>query len=317
MSAAGDGFVMSNDVQTVGELLQAARKAQGLSVESIANDICVRSSYLVAIEADKHDELPEKTFAIGFVRSYATALGLDAGAVVARFKEEIGASAPMETMVSDVVLAAPRRRFPAWISPFAGVLGVALCWAVFGNSIVPLSFSDDADLIDRKTDVAQLQAVQASLPAMPQATTEDTAADAGNDTGQSAVNDEGTAEAVSYAPPRSLFSPAAIAGESVADTSGRSDFTLQAQEDAWVRLANADGTEIWSGVLREGQSYRPHFDGVALLSTSNAGGVSIRFGSSHLDALGARGEVVENIRLDGERLFSDVKTATGSTTGSR
>jgi len=43
---------------------------------------------LVAIENGKFDELPGPAYAVGFVRSYATYLGLDAEALVVRFKSE-------------------------------------------------------------------------------------------------------------------------------------------------------------------------------------------------------------------------------------
>ncbi|NVJ97261.1 MAG: helix-turn-helix domain-containing protein [Alphaproteobacteria bacterium] len=298
---------MSKDLKTVGELFVAARESQRLSIESIAKDICIRSSYLAAIEAGDHDALPEKTFAVGFVRSYAMALKLDAKSIVSQFKEEIGEDAKPVVMSQETVVAAPARRVPAWLSPFAGVLGVALCWAVFGSSVVPFGASSEAELIDRKLDVAQLQAVQATLPKA------DVIAE-GDDPVAEAPTD---AKQVSYLKAAALFSPAAIADAQNENSQSRSDFTLQAQEDAWVRLENSDGTEIWSGVLREGQKYRPHFDGVALLSTSNAGGVSVSFGSEQLAALGSRGQVVENVRLDENRLFSGAVAEAGGATGSR
>ncbi len=300
---------MSQDVKTVGELLRDARDERGLSIESIAKDICVRSSYLVAIEASDYDELPEKTFAVGFVRAYAMALKQDAKAIVAQFKEEYGIEETPLALPVDTPLAQPSRRLPGWLSPLAGVVGVSLCWAMFGSSIVPFSLTADSEIIDRNTDVAQLQAVQASLPTRTQE------AQAFN-ADAAVVNEAVQLEAVTsgeenlFARPASLFSPAAIA-DSSPEGSGNTTVLLEAKEDSWLRLENADGTEIWSGVLREGQSYRPHFDGSALLSTTNAGGVSLTLGGQQLVALGSRGEVVEGVRLDQDRLLSSVSSSTG------
>ncbi|MBL4639782.1 MAG: DUF4115 domain-containing protein, partial [Kordiimonadaceae bacterium] len=75
------------------------------------------------------------------------------------------------------------------------------------------------------------------------------------------------------------------------------DYTLEALEDSWVRLADGDGTEIWSGILREGQSYRPQTSGVLLLSTSNAGGLMLQIGASEAALLGTRGEIVSELKL--------------------
>jgi len=301
---------MNQEVKTVGKLLQDARDERGLSIESIAKDICVRSSYLAAIEADDYSELPEKTFAVGFVRAYAMALKQDAKAIVAQFKEEYGAEDEPLALPVDTALAQPRRRLPGWLSPLAGVVGVSLCWAMFGSSIVPFSLTADSDIIDRNTDVAQLQAVQASLPSLTKET-EVLNADA------AVVEEVVQLETVSsdreklFARPASLFSPAAIADQPGPATAGQADFTLQASEDSWVRLENTDGTEIWSGVLREGQSYRPQIEGAALLSTTNAGGVTLTLGDQQMVALGSRGEVVEGVRLDQDRLLSSASSSTG------
>jgi len=300
---------MSQDLKTVGELLRDARDERGLSIESIAKDICVRSSYLVAIEASDYDELPEKTFAVGFVRAYAMALKQDAKAIVAQFKEEYGIEEAPLALPVDTPLAPPRRRLPGWLSPLAGVVGVSLCWAMFGSSIMPFSLTADSDIIDRNTDVAQLQAVQASLPApVEQAQAHNADAAVVNDAVQ--LDTVVSGEANLFARPASLFSPAAIADPSP-EGLGQTDVLLEAKEDSWLRLENADGTEIWSGVLREGQSYRPQFDGSALLSTTNAGGVSLTLGGQQRVALGSRGEVVEGVRLDQDRLLSSASSSTG------
>lgn len=309
---------MSKDVKkTVGELLQAAREERGLSIESIAKDICVRSSYLAAIEQSDYKELPEKTFAVGFVRAYSMALKQDAKAIVEQFKEEFGVDAAPEVVLVEPKLSARPRRLPGWFSPLAGVVGASLCWALFGTSLVPFSFTADNEIVDRQADVAQLQAVQAMLPAKDEAVV--TAELASGEVPQAAIDaaKQGEAEEVqAFRGRTSLFSPAAIADQS-ADEMGRADFTLRAIEDAWLRLENADGTEIWSGVLREGQSYRPQIEGAALLSTTNAGGVAISFGGQELDSLGGRGEVVEGLKLDSEQLLSTASHASYDVAGSR
>lgn len=309
---------MSTDVKkTVGELLQAAREERGLSIESIAKDICIRSSYLAAIEQCDYKELPEKTFAVGFVRAYSMALKQDAKAIVEQFKEEFGIDAEPQVAVTEQTLAAPSRRLPGWLSPLAGVVGVSLCWALFGTSLVPFSFNADDEIVDRQTDVAQLQAVQAMLPARDETVV--TAELALEETPEAVVDLAGQEEAdkvKAFRGRTSLFSPAAIADQNT-DEMGRADFTLRAIEDAWLRLENADGTEIWSGVLREGQSYRPQIEGAALLSTTNAGGVAISFGGQELDNLGSRGEIVRDLKLDSGQLLSTASHASYDVTGSR
>jgi hypothetical protein len=72
----------------VGAALAEARRSLDLGVEDIASATRVRARFIVAIEAFDFDALPARPFVIGYVRAYAKALGLDADAVVARFRAE-------------------------------------------------------------------------------------------------------------------------------------------------------------------------------------------------------------------------------------
>src|ERR1700760_1943428 len=70
---------------TVSETLVGRRIECGLDVYHVADILRIRPAVLEAIEAGRFDLLPGSVYAIGFVRSYATYLGLDAEALVLRF----------------------------------------------------------------------------------------------------------------------------------------------------------------------------------------------------------------------------------------
>src|SRR5262249_61207999 len=61
----------------VGELLRLTRERLGHELETVANQLRIRLSYLEAIEEARFRDLPGTTYAVGFVRSYADYLGLD------------------------------------------------------------------------------------------------------------------------------------------------------------------------------------------------------------------------------------------------
>lgn len=88
----------------VGAELAAAREAAGLTAAEAADKIHVKQTHLEAIEALEVEGLPARPYAIGFVRTYAEYLGLDASNIVDRFKQaaDFGAAAP-----------APAERFEA------------------------------------------------------------------------------------------------------------------------------------------------------------------------------------------------------------
>jgi cytoskeleton protein RodZ len=72
----------------IGELLQERREDLGLDLDEIGAMLRIKPTYLAALEQGRSADLPGPTYAIGFVRAYADFLGLDSGAVLARFKSE-------------------------------------------------------------------------------------------------------------------------------------------------------------------------------------------------------------------------------------
>ncbi|WP_193368543.1 helix-turn-helix domain-containing protein [Pelagibius marinus] len=75
--------------ESVSDTLIRARQQVGQDLRSIAEVLCIRYSYLDAIERGQYENLPGATYAVGFVRSYADYLGLDGEQVVERFKSEV------------------------------------------------------------------------------------------------------------------------------------------------------------------------------------------------------------------------------------
>lgn len=65
-------------MKKTGEILRARRIKQGRALDEVAQEIKVREEFLRAIEASHYEELPDPVYARGFIRNYATALGLDA-----------------------------------------------------------------------------------------------------------------------------------------------------------------------------------------------------------------------------------------------
>jgi len=72
----------------IGEALRSVREFKGLSLEELAERTRVRRSYLAAIEEMRLEQLPSRPFTIGYIRSYASALGLDPEEAVYRFKAD-------------------------------------------------------------------------------------------------------------------------------------------------------------------------------------------------------------------------------------
>ncbi|WP_161993800.1 helix-turn-helix domain-containing protein [Muricoccus nepalensis] len=74
----------------VGAELREARLALGASLEEVADELRINRRYIAALEEGRTGELPAPVYALGFVRSYATALGLDADDLARRYRSVAG-----------------------------------------------------------------------------------------------------------------------------------------------------------------------------------------------------------------------------------
>ena len=82
------------DFPQVGARLAQARQKCGLSISDVAERTKIASHYLRAIESDAFGQLPSRIHAIGFARSFASCVSLDAeevGCAMGRSLEAKGA----------------------------------------------------------------------------------------------------------------------------------------------------------------------------------------------------------------------------------
>ena len=115
---------MQPRMRLVGELLQERREDLGLDLDEIGAMLRIKPLYLAALEQGRTHDLPGPTYAIGFVRAYSDFLGLDAEAVLARFKTE----AAGVTARPDLALPVPlgERSLPGGALVLVALI-VALC----------------------------------------------------------------------------------------------------------------------------------------------------------------------------------------------
>jgi len=74
-------------VETPGAYLKSKREALNISLQEISQVTRIRRSILEAIENNRYDLLPPKVFAQGFIKSYASYLGLDESEVIKRYSD--------------------------------------------------------------------------------------------------------------------------------------------------------------------------------------------------------------------------------------
>lgn len=79
---------------SIGARLRAERERHGLSREEIADRTKIPERHLISIEDGAYAALPAKTYAVGFVRSYARVLGMDEHAAADAVRNEMSAAVP-------------------------------------------------------------------------------------------------------------------------------------------------------------------------------------------------------------------------------
>ena len=124
----------SNDpfspVKRLGQELREARERKGKQLDDVWREIKIRPIHLTAIEEGRFEDLPSRSFTIGFVSRYARYLGLE----VERLDAAIGHHSGAFNHRTDIVpiLAAQRavRRTDS-----AGVLLIALTILFYGIAL--------------------------------------------------------------------------------------------------------------------------------------------------------------------------------------
>ena len=126
MSGEDETFEATGEAQRVGEKLRAAREAQGLTIDEIANSTRIPKRHLTMIESGGYDGLPAPTYSAGFIKSWARRLGLDGQALADQFRVEMGGIPIETTQALPYEPADPRRTPPAGLALLALLVAVVV-----------------------------------------------------------------------------------------------------------------------------------------------------------------------------------------------
>ena len=154
--------------QTVGEKLQAEREHQELSLSDLAAKTRVPMRHLDAIEKSDFGALPGTTYTLGFARSYANAVGMDAAKVSADLRVELaqggheGYQAPTQNYEPTDPSRVPSRAL-AWTAAAVGVIVVA-AYLIWRSMTLDESVAAPA-IAEQQTAATPAAAAPAAAPA--------------------------------------------------------------------------------------------------------------------------------------------------------
>jgi cytoskeletal protein RodZ len=154
----------------VGERLRAAREAKGISLQEIASHTRIPIRHLEHIEKGEWAALPAATYSVGFARSYATMVGIDAAEVSQELRGELGIARSHQASPAAAYYepADPARVPPRSIALIAGVLIVLLVAGyLFWRSQTVGDAPAEPQLVETQAPVQQPQPQQTAQPAAP------------------------------------------------------------------------------------------------------------------------------------------------------
>lgn len=327
----------------VGTYLRDARLSYGRTTAEIGTALRIKPSHLDALEQGRTDGTAGLTYALGYLRSYAHYLGLDADAVVTAFKAELNREPEERPFIFPV--AVQEAKFP---TGRVLALSVVLAVVVYGGYyyfsrsdtltveavppvpaeleeqsaaapvVAPTPRPEPAPVVPDPRSAQAAQMPEPPVPEAPQLPTSSLTVEPG------APAVPGALPNVVPAPPGASHAPVATdvvtpepAAEAVAaadpnpDTpapappiSGEGRVVIRATAPAWVQIMGAGQEVIFTKILRAGDSYTVPAREDAILVTGNAGAVEILVDGQSVGVLGEAGQVRRNVPLDPEKLLN-------------
>lgn len=272
--------------EPVGQQLQRAREQKGLSAADVAKAQHLRPAVIEAIEAGKYEQIDSELFLKGYVRAYASHVGLDTNALMAELDRELE---PLRQKREQEVEANPlvdierrrrRKRRAAKFTLIVGMLALA-AYLVFAFVLPDTDSVLPEDLVEEPASDAQpdldsdnqtnLEAEAASAPVdsgpepvvavepetnkpvessiQPEPTEQPAASEPEAESPEPAIPEERPEIAVVPAQTLEPALASPVAPAEITDT-GRLQITFTG--DCWVQISDATGNRLVNSLQRGG-----------------------------------------------------------------
>lgn len=311
------------NLEELGAALKAERERRGLGIEDVASTLKIGARQLRALEEADLASLPHVAYTRGFIRSYATFLGLSQ----AEIEEVLHCLAPQENIVASQAVYTPAEESGSAAAGRLFSLIIVLVILVGGGY-----FLWNSGLLQKGMDMLGGTGTDAPQVAKPSGLPEEgTASDAeagdkqkereaSRETQQAAAPQAATSSASSAVPsapaaqtetPAAASTPTApataastqapsataAAPEKTEDEEAASDVQpgqhkviIIATEECWIH-SSADKTDVRQFSLSKGDTFALTFSTRLELKLGNAGGVRIRYDGKEMPPAGTSGQV--------------------------
>lgn len=250
----------------LGAQLRAARERKGLTREQVASETRISGRHLNNLETGNFDDLPGRTYAVGFARTYAKAVGLDAEEIAARVRAHLD-----EAAINDRYEQQGRGTFEPG-DPSRAPGGRLLYFSLFAVVIL---------LVGIFFAARALFAPAAEIPSLV------------------VQQEREEAQAAAARQEEQQGQAPAAAGQPI----GAVVFT--AEGDTWVRFYDGEGNVLQEGTMAEGDSFTVPADAAnPQIITGRPDRLAITIGGRPVRKLSTEVETLQDVPISAEALMA-------------
>ncbi|RIV85039.1 helix-turn-helix domain-containing protein [Aurantiacibacter zhengii] len=253
---------------TAGAKLRAARERKGLTLEQVASETRISRRHLESLETGNLEDMPGRTYVVGFARTYAKTVGLNQEEIVGLVREELD-----ETEANERYDQQTRRTFEPG-DPSRAPGGRLLYFSLFAVVIL---------LVGIFFAARALFAPAAEIPSLVEQQREEEAQAAAERQAEQQVDQPQEAAA--------------------AEPSGPVVFT--AEGETWVRFYDEEGRVLQEGTMREGDTFTVPADAVnPQIITGRPDRLAITIGDRPVRKLSTEVETLTDVPISADALLA-------------
>jgi len=264
---------------TVGQYLRREREKRKVTLDSVAKVTRITKENLEALENDEFQAISAPVFARGFLRNYATYLGLDPQELLARYESQTGL---IKIPGAKEVSQPSQKQNP--VLPYLLLLCILLAGAGIIYSLqkppVPTSPTPPSPVVTpAPSPPSPSTAPGAPPPPLKTATSPEK------------VPPQGIPPGKKEQPPEKLVAAATVPGGKEAAKERRHVLKAVATEKTWMRILN-DEQQVSDVLLQPKETFSWTARHQFHITIGNAGGIELFFNGISQGRLGKSGEVI-------------------------
>ena len=298
-----ENVTATSQFASIGSELRISREKAGLSLEDVSAQLRISVRHLENIESGDRDRLPGSTYLLGFVRSYAKLLKLNADDMCQRIMDamtEADFKPELHVVGGGVSQTDYRTRYI-----MAGVVLVILAysgWYLLRSDTISTSGFLSVEESPEETETPSVSSsvsneVEAGVTIIPE-TPSETA------TPEPVENIQEGSNTPQVNPQVETVSSDADSDDVSANDNAMSQIMIKATSSTWIELKTEAEETVVAKLLLADEMINIPDDGVYTLTTGNAGGLLIGYQGDDASwkTLGVNGEILKMKAIDNSLL---------------